>query len=483
MSRPDILVFLSDQHHAKYTGFAGHPFVRTPHLDQLAAEGTAMHSAYTSCPLCVPSRVSMLTGQLPEQTGVYTNEGAIGSDQATFLHGIAAEGYETVLCGRMHFLGEDQRHGFTRRIMGELTPLFWGRYGAARSDLGPYVGTMANQSLKIVGGGTSPVLEYDKAVIRAALAYLAQDHDKPQCVVVGTYGPHHTFVAPPELYSYYKTVADLPESFLLDTDHPVVAKLRNDHHLTPETLIKVRAAYLGMIETIDSQLGEVREAWGRYLARSGRQGVFVYMSDHGEQAGEHGLLGKNTFFEGSAGIPMIFAGSEVAPGRTVAQPVSIMDLGPTLCDYTGAEAPPRQDGRSLRPLLSGGAEDDERMIVSECMVRLDGRHVPGRMLRKGQWKYAAYAFHEEHTQLFDLRSDPSELRNLYRERADIAGQFQAYLAATWNISAVIEKHEKKAEHHRLLAKWGRAVDVPEPERWPVPLEATALPVIDGPNEN
>lgn len=477
-SKPDMLVFLSDQHHAQYVGYEGHTLVRTPHLDQLAMEGTVMSTAYTSCPICVPSRMSMLTGQLPEKTGIYTNEGALGSDQTTFLHGIAAQGYETVLCGRMHFLGEDQRHGFTRRIMGELTPLFWGRYGPARSDLGPYVGTMANQSLKIIGGGTSPVLEYDKAVIKAALDYLQQDHGKPQCIVVGTYGPHHTFVAPPDRYTYYKEQVDIPESFLHDEGHPFLRKLTQQHQLTEENVTRLRAAYLGMIETIDSQVGEVRGAWNQYLQRSDRKGVFVYMSDHGEQAGEHGLIGKNTFYEGSAKIPMIVEGDGVVVGRNISQPVSIMDLGPTLCAYAGAKTPPRQDGISLKPLLSGGAEDEERIIVCEYVATLEGCHVPGRMLREGSWKYIAYAFHEEHNQLFDLSSDPMEMHNVIHERADIAKQFQAELDVSWDIPSIIEKHQVRVEHHRLLAEWGLATDVKEHERWPVPESATRLPVVE-----
>ncbi|WP_159887796.1 sulfatase-like hydrolase/transferase [Paenibacillus puerhi] len=478
MSRPDILVFLSDQHHARYAGFAGHETVRTPHMDRLAAEGTAFEAAYTTCPLCVPSRTSMLTGQLPEKTEVYTNNGAIRGDQATFLHGIAAAGYETVLCGRMHFLGDDQRHGFTRRIMGEMTPLYWGRYGPHRKDLGPYVGTMANQSLKIIGGGTSPVLEYDKAVIQAALDYLGQEHDKPQCVVVGTYGPHHTFVAPPELYQYYKANAAIPESFYRETDHPVLSSQREPSGvLHEENVTRLRAAYLGMIETIDSQLGRVREAWQRYLERSGRQGVFVYLSDHGEQAGEHGLIGKNTLYEGSARIPFLVSGDGIIAGRSISQPVSILDIGPTLCELTGAQAPPRQDGQSLKSLIEGGAEED-RAILSECMVHVDGRAVPGRMLRKGSWKYISYASFEQYDQLFDLEADPQELHNVCRQKPDIAGPLRALLYEGWNIPAILEKHMEKEEHHRLLAKWGSIVDVEEPERWPVPKEATALPAVE-----
>lgn len=477
MTRPDILLFLSDQHHAGYAGYAGHAIVRTPNLDRLAAEGTAMRSAYTSAPICVASRMSMLTGRMPEKTGVYTNEGAIGGDQTTFLHGIAAAGYETVLCGRMHFLGEDQRHGFTRRIMGDLTPLFWGRYGAARSDLGPYVGTMAGQSLKIIGGGTSPVLEYDKAVIEAALNYLDQDHDKPQCIVVGTYGPHHTFVAPPELYAYYKEKADIPASYISRDEHPILSGMRKPG-LTEEVLLKLRAAYFGMIETIDRQVGEVREAWDRYLTRRERKGVFVYMSDHGEQAGEHGLIGKSTFYEGSAKIPVVAAGDGIAAGQAVYEPVSIMDIGPTLCDFAGAPTPPRPDGISLKNRLAGNGEQADRMIVSEFMYFQEEEMVPGRMLRQGKWKYMEYCGCENSSQLFNLAEDPQELTNVYAQESEVAARFREHLRDTWPVTAIMEHYRERREHHELLAQWGKAVDVPEPERWVVTESATRLPVIE-----
>ncbi len=477
MGKPDLLVFLSDQHHAGYVGYAGHSIVRTPHLDQLAGEGVAFDNAYTASPLCVPARVAMLTGQLPEKTGVYTNSGAIPGDQATFLHGIAAEGYETVLCGRMHFLGEDQRHGFTKRIMGEMTPLFWGRYGAKRDDLGPYVGTMAGDRLRIIGGGLSPVLAYDQAVIQAALDYLAAEHEKPQCIIVGTYGPHHTYVAPPELYASYREIADIPESYRSPDAHPGVVGYRQDG-LDENILRRLRAAYFGMVTAMDTQVGQVRAAWNAYLERAGRQGVFVYVSDHGELAGEHGLTGKGTFHEGSAKIPMLAAGSGIARGTRVTQPVSLLDLGPTLCELAGGQTPPRQDGRSLVPLLAGGPEDAERIVVSETMAVIGGRQVPGRMLRKGDWKYIAYAYHEEHDQLFDIADDPQELHNVAESRKDIAGAFRTLLEHTWNVQGIVEKHTAKIEHYKLLARWGAVVDVPEPERWTVPEEAKRLPELE-----
>jgi len=270
-SRPDILVFMSDQHNVGYVGFSGHPVVETPNMDALAAAGTMFDAAYTVCPLCVPARSAMLTGQLPSKTGIFTNDGVIREDQATFAHGLGAEGYDVVLCGRMHFMGTDQRHGFTRRLVGDYTPLLWGRYGSKRADLGPFVETSAGKFAKIVGGGTSPVLEYDRAVVAAACEYRKQDHARPQCLVVGTYAPHHTFVAPPELYRSYRETATLPESYTRKPHytHPVMDLRRRDDW-DEETILKIRPAYFGMITNLDAQLSEVQETWQQFTASRGR---------------------------------------------------------------------------------------------------------------------------------------------------------------------------------------------------------------------
>lgn len=122
----DILVFLSDQHSPLFSEYAGGP-ARTPTLNRLCAEGTSYTSCYTSCPLCVPARMSMLTGRLPSKTGVMRNNDTIPDVMPTFLHPFVAAGYETVLIGRMHFVGKDQRHGFTKRLAQDMTPVTWNR--------------------------------------------------------------------------------------------------------------------------------------------------------------------------------------------------------------------------------------------------------------------------------------------------------------------------------------------------------------------
>ncbi len=95
--KPDMLIFMCDQHCYHFNGFAGHSIVQTPNLDSIAKAGTVMHNSYTSFPLCVPARMSMLTSQLPFKTGIIGNTNSLPEDKATFLHCLAVAGYETVL--------------------------------------------------------------------------------------------------------------------------------------------------------------------------------------------------------------------------------------------------------------------------------------------------------------------------------------------------------------------------------------------------
>lgn len=478
MKNPDILVFFSDQHNATITGFAGDKTVRTPNLDMLALKGTVFDSAYTSCPLCVPARMSMLTGQLPSKTGIFTNEGAMAEDQATFIHSIAAEGYETVLCGRMHFLGEDQRHGFTKRIMGDMTPLIWGRGGAKRQDLGPFKGTLNDDNCtKVIGGGNSPVLEYDRAVIKAALEYLKEDNEKPQLIVVGTYAPHFSYVAPSDLYLYYKERGGMPVLYGKNVqNYPFLKELEKD--LSEEDIQRVRAAYFGMVENMDAQVGEIKGAWDEYLHRMGREGIFVYLSDHGDQIGERNLYGKQTFFEGSSRIPIIFEGKGIKQGARMKGAVSIMDIGPTLCELTGAIPPPMQDGKSLMAQLTSGQEFLGRYSVSEFVNHWGSEGpIPGRMLRKGKWKIISYYTHEEFDALYDIDNDPWEIENLAESCKDTAEELKRLLLEGWEPEKIIKEYTERLEHHRILAKWGAAVEVLEKERWKVTEEARRLPKV------
>jgi choline-sulfatase len=478
MSSKDILIFLSDQHAGYCAGYAGDRVVRTPNLDRLAASGTVFDSAYTSCPLCVPARMSLLSGQLPSKTGIFTNDDSLASGQATFLHSLGAAGYETVLCGRMHFVGLDQRHGFTKRIFGDTTSLYPIDRKSTVSDQGIYQKTRADFGcLQVIGGGNSTTLEYDRQVIKAALDYLNQEHERPQCIVVGVYAPHFPYVAPPELYQYYLDKVAYPVALSEGCNyaHPVFSHRLMD--TSPETVLKARAAYWGMVEFLDGNIGLVHHAWREYLTRNGREGIFVYLSDHGDQIGERGLYGKKTFFESSARIPMIFSGAGIQAGLRLQSPVSIMDLGPTLCELVNAASlPPEQDGQSLAPQLVRRKEDYERPIWSEHVeTGPGGVAVPGRMVRKGQWKYITYADYEADDLLFDLANDPDELKNVAGQYPEKARELRELVCEGWDVAQILKTYAVKGQHIQLQKEWLKHTELDQSEYWTPPLAALACP--------
>lgn len=309
MVQPDILIFLNDQHDGRIQAHMGDGTVRTPHQDRLARDGMCFTQAYTPCPLCVPARMSLLTGQLPSHTGVFTNSGSIHPEMPTFLHALELAGYEIVICGRIHFEGGDQRHDFSRRIALDITPTDFGGHEQFLQALSPCGVLLTGAGcLQAVGGGNSPTLEYDRYVVSRTAAWLSQAHEKPQCFVVGTYGPHHPYIAPPEQYRYYSSRAALPEN--LEAEVPSYCR-EKPRDTSAELVRAVRAAYWGMIEFEDSRVGAIREAWDAYLVRAGRRGVFAYLSDRGDHAGEWGLYGKQTLLEPSLRIPMLFAGDGI----------------------------------------------------------------------------------------------------------------------------------------------------------------------------
>ncbi|NMA67204.1 MAG: sulfatase-like hydrolase/transferase [Clostridiaceae bacterium] len=467
----DILVFISDQHSWQQQGYAGDPIVRTPNLDRLAAEGTVMQNCYTPYPLCVPARMSMMTGQLASRCKVMSNMAALDSNRVTFAHCLNASGYETVLCGRMHFVGPDQRHGFSKRIAGEQTPIYHNRPNKAFAlergvhDKTPQGGPSC---LSVIGAGNSPTLEYDRYVVERAIDYLNGTYEAPQFICVGTYGPHHPYVAPKELYEYYYDKVTIPADSFDYPEHPAIeGNILRD--TDPEVVRAVRAAYYGMVEFEDQQIGIVYDAFQRYLERTGREGVFVYVSDHGDQIGYRGYYGKSTFYDTSAHIPMIFVGDGIEKNRKIQGATSLLDLGPTLCEMAGAMMPPNADGVSLYPQLTGSPDNLERMVISELggeIAFFTKKFSYGQMVKYGKFKYIHYYNYDEYDVLFDLDNDPNEAVNIIADYPELVEKMRSVLLkACRPIEEIKENAKELNENLEILV---RCTYDNEDERWHAP---------------
>jgi choline-sulfatase len=338
--RPNILLLMSDQHHKRVMRCAGDPIVHTPVLDGLAQRGTRFENAYCAFPLCGPSRMSFMTARHPSEIGCFSNMSQLSSDIPTFAHAFLSAGYETILSGRMHFVGFDQLHGFQKRLIGDVTPTAHVAGGWQLDDvLGSLVDTPGSYVTGLLksGPGSTGYHAYDEAVADATVRWLKERGSasagsrQPFLLVAGFASPHSPFVAPPQDYYRYHDVItpDLLPRNSSAPPHPLHQALRREFGISDfpaaDVCCRVRAAYYGLTTFIDRVMGRVLDALES--AQLAENTIVIYTSDHGEQLGEHGLWWKSTFFEGSVGVPLIVSW----PG--VLTPQRMVRRGPWKLNY------------------------------------------------------------------------------------------------------------------------------------------------------
>lgn len=476
-AQPDILFLFSDQH-CRLAGCYGDPIVRTPHLDSLAARGVTFDSAYCPSPICLPSRMSLLTGRMPHRQGAWNNTDILPSGIPTYAHALGAAGYQADLVGRLHSVGPDQTRGFAERTVGDHSTNW---VGGRVHDLGPL--DRANDpwraSLTASGPGRSAYESHDEYVTDAAVAALRAIGDRraagdrtPFALTVGWLLPHAPYVCSPDLYASYEGQVPLPRLGVPDPEHPHFAWWRENRGVADvpnEEIMRARTAYYGLVTTLDAMIGRVMAA----LEEAGLRETtcVVYTSDHGDHIGERGLWWKQSFYEESAGIPLIIDWpGEVDAGSRRGQVVNLTDLTATFVDLAGAEPLPECEGASLVPLLRDPASPWLDETVSEYVNDgvppwSGGREVVSRMLRSGRYKYV---YHHKHPdQLFDMVDDPDETRDCASDPAHavLCRQLRARVLADWDPEAILRQVRRNVADQSVLARWARTVDPAEIIRW------------------
>lgn len=398
----NLLLLMSDEHRRDVMGCMGHPVVRTPHLDALAARGTVFTNAYTPSPICVPARAAVATGQYVHRTGHWDSAAPYAGDPASWMHRLAAAGWPVTAIGKLHFEGPG--HGFTEEILpmhvaGGGWPL-----SLLRQD--PPAFDAAAELADGVGPGESDYTRYDRAVTAAAERWLADParHAEPWAAMVSWVSPHYPLVAPAEFYQMYES-GDIGAPVAHVPQHPELQEMARfwdyDRHFTSETARRARAAYFSLGSFLDRNIGRVLAA----LEEAGQRDdtLVIYVSDHGEMLGDHGFWTKSVMYEASAGAPMILAGPGMPAGRRVGTAASLLDLAPTLAAAAGVAPDPDWPGTDLR-LLAEAPDDPRRAVFSEYH---DGGAATGCfMLRWDRWKYVAWA--GAAPQLLDIAADPDE---------------------------------------------------------------------------
>ena len=418
-----MLVILSDEHDGALLGAAGHPHVRTPHLDRLATSpgGTLFERAYCAGPVCVPSRLSLLTGTYPHQVGGWDNGATLDSAIPTWGHHLREAGYETTIIGRTHFNGADRLHGFDRRELDDLP--FWlsTAGGPARTPQTrrrrPHVASVSASEDE-----PDPLARrhdtYDAEVAEHAARFLrekeAQSEAQPWLLYCGLIHPHFPLTAPRDVLAEYDPASvPLPPTWNEppDQQHPVIRQLRfalgNDVPLTQEQVRRAIAAYWALVTLVDRRIGTILSALEASTLRENT--VVLYTSDHGDMAGHHGMWQKHCFYEPSVRVPLILrlppALHRSLPSR-VAENVSLVDVLPTLLELAEAPVPSDLPGHSLLSPRSN------RVVFSEMH---EGMLDAGFMVKRGPHKYVHYVGGPP--QLFDTHADPLEVQDLSADPA------------------------------------------------------------------
>jgi choline-sulfatase len=464
-ARPNVLVVMTDQLVPFLTGAYGHGVVQTPHLDALAAGGVRFDAAYTPYPLCAPARAAMLTGTYASALGCYDNASVLPSDVPTIAHYLATAGYETVLSGKMHFVGRDQLHGFRRRLTTDVFPagLAWVpvleedgsfvRGGHAHNYVPPNVGVRR----------WTKFLAYDEETHFRALEYLrgrvGQPEAEPFLLVASYHHPHDPFHVTQELWDLYEGAEiDVPSRpGDLDSTYSAMDRWANEAHGVDEVrlddagnLRALRRAYYGLVTYVDHKLGELLATLDQTGERDDT--VVVFLSDHGDMLGEKGMVQKRCFYEWSARVPLVL---ELPDGRgagtTVSEPVSLLDLLPTLLDLVGHPEGERLqlDGSSLVPLVDGDP-DPGRTVLSEYHV--EKVRAPCFMARRGRHKLVHVHGHDE--QLFDLDADPGEWESLVGrpEAAAIEADLREAILARFDPDAIAADGAASVRRRELVRR-------------------------------
>ncbi|KAF3764548.1 hypothetical protein M406DRAFT_291661 [Cryphonectria parasitica EP155] len=471
--QPNILYIMADQMSApQLKMYNPDSQIQTPHLDALAARSVQFDSAYCPSPLCAPSRMSMISGQLPMKIGAYDNAAQIPSDTLTYAHYLRLQGYVTALAGKMHFVG-DQLHGYEKRLTSDIYPgdfgwcVDWDKpdtrlewYHNASSILQAGVCAASNQ------------MDYDEDVMFQSQRFL-RDHvrnsdDRPFCLTVSLTHPHDPYTISKKYWERYEGVdIDLPKVHIpKEEQDPHSKRLLKvcdlwDENFTPEQIKKAKRAYYGSCSFVDDNIGKLIETLEDLNLSDDT--IIVFSGDHGDMLGERGLWYKMSYFEGSVRVPMLISYPKWFTPHRVTENVSTLDILPTMCDLVGTKPDPTfpMDGLSMMPHLLGQGGHDT--VIAEYTG--EGTIAPLMMIRRGAWKYITCP--TDGSQLFNLENDPYELNDLAKSLGkkrtgslsaedqkvrDVFDAFEAEAKERWDFDAITKAVLLSQRQRKLVWK-------------------------------
>ena len=480
MTKPNVLLIVTDHWSSTLLGAAGHPAIHTPVLDSLCRNGVRFSNAYSECPVCIPARRTLMTGSTPKSHGdrVFKPRGLMPEDMPFMAQCFRDAGYQAYAVGKTHTYPQRNRIGFDDVLLDDEGRTLYGvtdDYEIYLGDAG-YVGRqfdhgMSNNAYQTATWHLPEETHATNWATRMMARYVRRrDPDRPCFWYLGYRHPHPPLVPPQRFLDYYRDVEiDMPYvgEWALDNlalPFHLQAVQNRGKPYTERQIREARRYFYALCTQIDQQIGSL-------IGTIREEGlldntIIMFTSDHGDMLGNHNLWAKQTFYEWSCGIPMILMGTEgcrkVGFGRTDDRLVGFQDVMPTLLDLAGIDIPDTVDGISMV-----GKQKREHIY---CEFGEYGQC--SRMVRDDRYKLIYYptgnVFH-----MFDLAEDPSEMVNLAGD-ASVA-EAQARLTEIL-ISELYGSDERWIEDGRLVgepakqfvAAPNRGLSLVRGDQWPVP---------------
>ena len=432
MERPNILLLYTDQQRWDALGVNGNREIRTPHLDRLAGEGLNFDRHFVQNPVCMPSRVSFLTGQYPSTLGIFRNGVPVPEGTVALPRLIENYGYARANIGKLHFLPHANRdhreihpgYGFDHLEISDEPGCYEDAYRA-------WVRHKAPDQMDFISPGLPPAAEtwyttmgirdgiqhpearfvkearvflgrsdltHSAFVAEQTMAYIRRHREDPFLCIAGFYSPHSPWIAPQEFLDLYD-----PETFTLPVFPPEVDAKRSEGFCSDDELRSVRHGYYAMVSEVDHHVGRIMACLDELGISENT--IVLFTSDHGEWLGDHLRYGKG--YPGDdpiSRVPLIARWPEgiSAPGRTVHGIVEAVDVLPTLLECAGIPVPYHVQGRSFRAIM----EDREAEGRRSALTEMQG----AKALRTERYRYIVGA--DGVDTLYDLSEDPGEYRNV-----------------------------------------------------------------------
>ena len=440
MNQPNVLIVIADQWRAQSCGYADNPEVKTPHLDAFAAQSCNLSQAISSCPVCTPTRASLLTGLYPDKHGLFLNDAPLNPELPSFGKQFKSLGYDTAWVGKWHVDGHhryghippERRHGFDYWKTLECTHAYWNSRYYDNDD----------EEISIWDG-------YDaESQTDDIIAWLKnRNQGKPFCAALSWGPPHSPYQTAPENYKamYDKDALTLPPNVPKETE---------------ERARECLAGYYAHCTALDDYFARLMQCIDELNIRDNT--IVIFTSDHGDFVGAHGLFDKQGPWDESIRIPFIVRGPGIPAGENRSV-VTITDIWPTLCGLIGIDPSAEVQGRDWSASIRSGTVPENNYCLWACYhnfgnwQRFDDqveelyRSRNGRGLRDDRYLYVEdpngpWLF-------YDMQEDPHQLHNLVGQNHPEEQRMAK------NLKAELERlNDEFKPGKEYVKEWGYEVD-------------------------